>query len=263
MKEEKDPRSFRTGSGAWTEEEDAKLLGMVEILKGKHERLGYNARQRLYGTFPNRDPKNVYSRFNTLKRIAKSGGVVKRYTYKLWTDDDVAKLRELYSHDKFHTGLASAFPDRHWRNIQAKAQELGLSRKRLKLIPFKLSSEEAAFAAGMINGDGYVVAETQRKNPRNQLASNVGFVNCEKVMIDWFVHHVPRGNVTAEDPSNKNNRKQRIYRWCLYDKPTVCLFLEQIHPYLLGKKKKKAEIILKRLAPVIANDIAESFLKAS
>ncbi len=146
----------RTDPVPWTEEEDRKLLKLVEKLPRRRggDRLARGAPELLGPCFPFRSLASVLNRYKLIKQRLRLG--LKGFYQKPWTDEDVGKLRELYSQERFHLDLKGAFPDRHRASVITKAGRLGLTRPRLWIVPFKLSSEEAAMAAGLILGDGTI-----------------------------------------------------------------------------------------------------------
>lgn len=262
----------RSGYKIWSEEDSKKLLAAYEQLpKRSNGALRRGGLEQLMALFPDRDGAAIYDRVFRLRHPRAPQEKRFRYNYNEWTDEEVAKLREVYARDEFKLNLKAEFPDRKSANVVAKAIQLGLSRRRLSVVPFHLTNEERALAAGLILGDGYITFSDQRglngkSAAGNRLSISCGFVNAEKEMVDWFAEKIPRGRVTADDQRHLDSpirHKLVVYRWTLADKPTLAYFLEMIYPYLIGVKKERAKLILEELVPVIANDIAESYLKAS
>lgn len=256
-----------TNQVPWTAEEDKKLLDLAAEIKrqngGRGRYLVHGGPAVLASHFPERSESSVYSRWKLLKGRGKDWQ--KGRYHKAWTAADIEKLKSVYSVGRFHLDLKDAFPDRRVGTVVAKAIRLGLSRPRLHLVPFRLSLEDAALAAGMINADGSIGwYESKRENRKSQRTMYAAFYNTEKVMVDWFDERIPRGSVRDEDLAKEMKKygissRKHCYRWTLRDKPTLCLFLEQIYPYLLGVKKERARLILEHLVPIIAKDVAESY----
>lgn len=236
--------------GDWAEKEETLIAkAVVSLPKRSNGALRRGGVNFIHGLLPHRTIRAINAKIERLSGPLRC----KRINRESWTDEEVSKLREAYKQDKFHLGLSIIFPNRRVPDVVAKAGQLGLSRKRLEPVYFRLTDTDAALAAGLILADGHVTLQ-QKKNRPDSWSVIVGFANSEKVMVDWFGERIPRGRIVIDDQRNVLSpirHKQIMYQWRLQDKTTVVILLRQLVPYMMGKKLGRAQAILDRFGHLV------------
>ena len=101
-----------------------------------------------------------------------------------------------------------------------------------------LTSEELAYIAGIVDGEGYIGIY---KHPDNYTIYRtiVGVTNTDLKLVDWL-HEMLGGNIYEKPSYGKNHKTQ--YNWKLNGTHIVDL-LKAIRPYL-RLKDEQADIIL-------------------
>ena len=115
-----------------------------------------------------------------------------------------------------------------------------------KTIRGKLTDQELAYIAGIIDGEGHLgiskntTKRQRQKSPKYQ--SEVCVINTDKRLMDWMEQRVG-GLVNARTSKSSLNPKWKIsYRWRIQEGRHQD-FLRSILPYLVIKKRQ-AELII-------------------
>lgn len=164
--------------------------------------------------------------------------------YRLWTQEEIDKLREIYP----NCGLEelSIIFSRPTLSIWMKARKLGLKTLRPKMRrsswafikgnPYKevLSDKEFAYLAGIFDGEGYLSVD--RKG-----YWRLGIGNTHRPLIDWLANKIKHTRV-KQHRRIKETWKLMWY-WELSDNIKIKALLDILLPYLIVKKKKATEAL--------------------
>lgn len=113
--------------------------------------------------------------------------------------------------------------------------------------PNILKSTDAAYIAGLIDGEGTVTLTRKHKNENRQLAVTIS--NTEKTLLDYVLEVIGAGKITAKKTQQSHHTPSFTY--AVYNRQALVL-LEQIQPYLRTYKRQRSDLILSdyiRLTP--------------
>ena len=103
-----------------------------------------------------------------------------------------------------------------------------------------LNSIDAAYIAGLIDGDGTITLTRKHQNENRQLAITIS--NTERALLEFTLNTTGVGKITNKRTSRSHHTPSFTY--AIYNRQALAL-LEQIFPYLRSYKSKRAHIILK------------------
>jgi len=103
-----------------------------------------------------------------------------------------------------------------------------------------LSRVDAAYLAGIVDGEGTVTLTRKHRNENRQPAVTIS--NTERSLLEYVREVVGAGKITGKRTANK--RHTPSYCFAIYNRQALAL-LEQIHPYLRTYKRKRSSIILR------------------
>jgi len=103
-----------------------------------------------------------------------------------------------------------------------------------------LTQPEAAYLAGLIDGEGTITLTRKHRNENRQLAVTIS--NTEKALLVYVLHTIGAGKITGKRTSKTHHTPSLTY--ALYNRQALKL-LEQIHPYLKTYKNRRAKLILR------------------
>ena len=110
-----------------------------------------------------------------------------------------------------------------------------------------LNETDAAYIAGLIDGEGTITLIRKHKNENRQLSVSIS--STEKNLLDYVKSVTGVGKITNKRTSKPHHAPSFAY--AVYNRQALAL-LQQILPYLKSYKYKRAELILKdylRLTP--------------
>ena len=110
-----------------------------------------------------------------------------------------------------------------------------------------LSLADAAYIAGIIDGEGTVTLIRKHKNENRQLAVSVS--NNERYLLEYLLKTIGMGKITNKRVRRQNHAPNFTY--ALYNRQALWL-LEQVSAYLKTYKSLRAKLILEnyiRLTP--------------
>jgi hypothetical protein len=113
--------------------------------------------------------------------------------------------------------------------------------------PNTLKSTDAAYIAGLIDGEGTITLIRKHRNENRQLAISIS--NTETSLLDFVQNAVGAGKITNKRTTQAHHTPS--YAYAIYNRQALHL-LGQIFPWLRGYKAKRAELIIKdylRLTP--------------
>lgn len=171
-----------------------------------------------------------------------------------YTQEEDNWLRENY-HNSSRAMLLKRFPNRTLGGISIHAQ----SRLRLKkdvdafdwglpevsTMIGHLSETEKAYLAGIIDGEGHIALHHHSKKgkPGNYYyVIHVAVVNTSTTLKKWFERHMSK-NATFFISHRENRPQWRdCWHWTMNGAQQCMVFLREISPYLIIKKKQ-AELL--------------------
>ncbi len=115
------------------------------------------------------------------------------------------------------------------------------------LIRKKLTAAQAAYIAGLIDGEGTITLTRKHRNENRQLAVTIS--NTERKLLDYVKNTVEAGKITRKRITQRQHTASFTY--AVYNRQAHAL-LEQIAPFLRSYKALRCRIILQdylRLTP--------------
>jgi hypothetical protein len=103
-----------------------------------------------------------------------------------------------------------------------------------------ISVADAAYIAGIIDGEGTVTLTRKHKNENRQLAITIS--SCERYMLEFVQQSVGVGKITNKRVSQAHHSPSFTYS--VYNRQALSL-LKQIHPYLRSYKVKRSALALR------------------
>lgn len=103
-----------------------------------------------------------------------------------------------------------------------------------------LSNVNAAYIAGIIDGEGTITLTRKHKNDNRQLAITIS--NTEMPLLEFILETIEAGKITNKKIYNNNHTPSMTF--AISNRQALDL-LSQITPYLKTYKKQRAELILK------------------
>ncbi|SFJ97287.1 LAGLIDADG family homing endonuclease [Methylophaga sulfidovorans] len=103
----------------------------------------------------------------------------------------------------------------------------------------ELSAIDAAYIAGLIDGEGTVTLCRKHKNENRQLSVTIS--NTERELLDYVLTKLVVGKITKKKTAQSHHTPSLTY--AIYNRQALSL-LKQITPYLRTYKRHRAEYIL-------------------
>jgi hypothetical protein len=101
-------------------------------------------------------------------------------------------------------------------------------RGGIAVTPSQTTSEQRAYAAGMVDGEGHIGLT----HWGSSFLPIVVITNTDKRMIDWFAERFSGGRILRHDRTNDRHRAR--YNWRIEGRRAYA-FLREIEAYLVGK----------------------------
>jgi len=108
-----------------------------------------------------------------------------------------------------------------------------------------LRKTDAAYIAGLIDGEGTVTLSRKHKNENRQLCVSISSTELE--LVDFVSSVTGVGKITNKQASKSHHTHS--YAYAVYNRQALGL-LEQTMPYLKSYKRKRAALILKEYLAV-------------
>jgi spermidine/putrescine-binding protein len=102
-----------------------------------------------------------------------------------------------------------------------------------------LSRTDAAYIAGLIDGEGTVTLTRKHKNDYRRLAVSIS--SNERPMLEFVLERTGVGWITNKRKNAKHHASS--YNWSVYNRQALDL-LRQVAPHLKSYKKHRAQLIL-------------------
>ena len=104
-----------------------------------------------------------------------------------------------------------------------------------------LSREDAAYIAGLIDGEGSVSLARKHAGESRQLVVTIS--NTERSILDYVLHAVGCGKITRKRTSRTHHRPGLTY--AITNRQALAL-LAQVHAYLRSYKRHRSSLVLSR-----------------
>jgi len=102
-----------------------------------------------------------------------------------------------------------------------------------------LSKTDAAYIAGLIDGEGMVTLTRKHKNENRQLCVSISSTEIE--LLEFVLSATGVGKITNKQASKSHHAHS--YAYAVYNRQALSL-LEQTLPYLKSYKHDRADLIL-------------------
>lgn len=119
------------------------------------------------------------------------------------------------------------------------------------MTPYKtvrlLSLAEAAYVAGLVDGEGTVTLSRKHADEERQVTLTIS--STEPSILEFVIHAVGAGKITRKTPARSNHAVGLTF--ALWNRQALSL-LAQITPFLCSYKRQRAELVLRdylRLTP--------------
>ena len=103
-----------------------------------------------------------------------------------------------------------------------------------------LSAVDAAYLAGLIDGEGTITLSRKHKDENRQLSVSIS--NTEHQLLEFAITKIGAGKITRKRTTKINHTSSFTY--AIYNRQALAL-IEQIEPFLRSYKRMRAKLILK------------------
>ena len=108
------------------------------------------------------------------------------------------------------------------------------------MVVSQLTCTEAAYVAGIIDGEGTITLTRKHRNEFRQLAVTIS--NTERYLLEYILRIIGAGKITTKKTVKTHHKPS--FTFAIYNRQALRL-LDQIHPYLKTYKARRSELILK------------------
>ncbi len=123
------------------------------------------------------------------------------------------------------------------KHLRTRVRSTGVMARVVK----QLLQAEAAYLAGLVDGEGTITLAHIHKGANRQLS--VSITNTERQLLDWVKNVVGAGRITMKRPYS--HKHMPGYTYAVANTQALDL-LRQIAPYLQTHKRLRAEMVLER-----------------
>ena len=152
-----------------------------------------------------------------------------------WTEEEMNILRENYITKRGN--IMKELPNRTRSAINTQASKLGLRHRNI-LRHIELTDTEAAYIAGIVDGEGSINMNAFRKQPIPQ----VSIANTDIRLINWLMEKLKSLNPHLYTRPATETQKP-VYKIYVANNASVQALLERIVPYMVIKKER-AEVMM-------------------
>ena len=103
-----------------------------------------------------------------------------------------------------------------------------------------LSLQDAAYLAGLIDGEGTITLTRKHRNENRQLSVSIS--NTERPLLEFVLTTIGAGKITGKRTTSP--RHTPSFTYAIYNRQALQL-LEQISPFLRTYKAKRANCVLR------------------
>ncbi len=105
----------------------------------------------------------------------------------------------------------------------------------------KLTAAEAAYLAGLIDGEGTVTLSHKSPKAHRQLAVSIS--STEYTIVEWVKRKLGVGKITNK--KSYSNKHSRSFAYVVYSRQALSM-LEQIIPFMVGYKRSRAILAVRQ-----------------
>lgn len=105
--------------------------------------------------------------------------------------------------------------------------------------PLRLCPTDAAYLAGLVDGEGSI--SLTRRHARDQRQLVLSVANTEKILLDWILTRTGVGKITRKRIAENHHTPRFTYA---VGNRQALNIPEQIAPYLQSCKKRRADLVL-------------------
>ena len=102
-----------------------------------------------------------------------------------------------------------------------------------------LSAVDAAYLAGLIDGEGTITLSRKHKHENRQLALSIS--NTERPLLEFAYTSIGAGKITSKRTTKANHTIS--YTYAIYNRQALAL-IKIIEPYLRSYKRMRARLII-------------------
>lgn len=162
---------------------------------------------------------------------------------QLWTEREIALLKELYPQTPVITDLMVHFPGRTRNSLSGKARTLELKRGPYgQQEPFDIPQTAAAYLAGLIDCDGSISIRASHRRGNLNLRPAIVVFNTDTRLHDWIIRTLKSSNQISRCRKRQGNQKP-IYEWKVQSVVDVARLIRTILPYFV-LKSEQAHLLL-------------------
>jgi hypothetical protein len=103
----------------------------------------------------------------------------------------------------------------------------------------RLSVANAAYLAGLIDGEGTIALTRRHVRENRQLVVTIS--STERVLVDWVLHAIRAGKITTKKPAASHHAPGLTY--VIANRQALAM-LEQVTPFLKSYKVLRARLVL-------------------
>ncbi len=103
----------------------------------------------------------------------------------------------------------------------------------------QLSEADAAYLAGLIDGEGTIALSRRHADENRQLVVTIS--STERVLVDWVIRTVRVGKITSKKTVASHHAPGLTY---VVSNRQALTILEQVTPFLKSYKVKRAQLVL-------------------
>jgi hypothetical protein len=109
-----------------------------------------------------------------------------------------------------------------------------------------LSLADAAYIAGLIDGEGTITLSRRHARDLRQLV--VGIANTERALLEFVLQSVKAGKITRKTTAAEHHTPSFAYS--ISNRQALSL-LKQLHPFLRSHKRERAGLVLSRYVEIV------------
>jgi len=170
----------------------------------------------------------------------------KNFSRKIWTSDEVEKLKKHYPVEP-KKKLLELFPDRNYNQIRQKARKLKIKRRvGLSFKGFKnldLTEIQKAYLAGLFDGEGHLTLHRQKSGKYNYYTPELGISNTSMELMKYLINTLKKGGIPLKLYLQKKGKNKPVGIAHVTTHQDAYCFLLVVLPYLIVKKNKAKLII--------------------
>lgn len=102
-----------------------------------------------------------------------------------------------------------------------------------------LSQSQAAYIAGLIDGEGTITLSKRHKNENRQLVISIS--NNEKILLDYTLSIIGAGKITCK--KTYSDKHAPSFTYSISNRQAINL-LDQVYVFLRSHKKMRAQLVL-------------------